>query len=424
MERVNNLYCAASEVAFIGCIVTGNGDALDLFPATEEHFFDPTARQIFGVAKKLHTAGSPVNRTTVLRSFMAEGPERISKLSELCYYPSASQAGHFFEIINDKLTLRNANETLKWAGEEILSAQDAKGFCAELQSQIQNLDTVAASDNLLKEACGRTEEKIGRMEAGEKVRAIPTNLSPWDENFGGLIPGELYALAGRPGTGKTAALEMMIMQCLAEGAPVSIFEKDMSPQKLIERMACRYSGVQFWRFSKGYVHPNEVQGVRRGIEYLKQQPIFLYNPTGLTADRLCQIARRDIRVNGVKAVFLDHIQALKVGKDLREGLTQASLTIRSHVTETNTPHVVLAHINRTGATGRPRPEDIKEFDQLYGDCDGMMILWNDQSKADLAKDEMMTTKFYTAKNREGGPTEDEMLFDGAHMTFKEKAHHE
>jgi len=253
------------------------------------------------------------------------------------------------------------------------------------------------------------------------VRGIPTTLGPWDEQFGGLMPGQLYALAGRPATGKTAALEMMIQACLERELPVCVFEKDMSPEKLIARMACRATDVQYWRYSRGAMHPAEIRNLRRGIEVFEKCPMHLYNPTGLTAERMCQIARRDIRINGVKAVFLDHIQALKVGKDLREGLTQASLTIRASVTETDVPHVVLAHINRNGAKGRPRPEDIKEFDQLYGDCDGMMILWNDQDRTELAQDEMMTTKFYTAKNRDGGVSEAEMLFDGTRMMFKPKA---
>lgn len=421
MERADNLFCSASERAFVGCVVSGHGAALDTYAATDEHFSDPAARQVFSLAKRLYVAGSPVNRTTVMRTFVGDGPERVAQIADLCFYPSPSQAGHFFDLINDKLTLRNAHETMKWGQSEIQSTQEPKEFCAELQVRLASLDTNSTSENVLAAVCAQSEDKINRMERGEIVRGIPTKISAWDNNFGGILPGQFYAIAGRPATGKTALLEMLIQQCLETENPVSVFEKDMSPQKLVERMACRLTGVQYWRFARGTMHDWELRNVRKGIECLKGLPFYLYNPTGLTADRLCQIARRDIRVHGVKAVFLDHIQALKVGKDLREGLTQASLTIRANVTETNTPHIVLAHINRNGSKGRPGPEDIKEFDQLFGDCDGIQILWSEQNRAEMAKDELMTTKFYSAKNREGGPTEDEMLFDGTTMTFKEKA---
>lgn len=418
---LSNLFCIPSERAFVGCIVSSNGSVLDSFHPTPEHFTDVMTSKVFAIAQGLHAKGAPVNRHTILREFHAEPMEVVQRITDVCFYPSPSQAGHYFEVINDKLTLRNAHNAISWASSAIEGADSAKDFCAELQGKFASLDTNATSENVLATTCSQIEEKLDRMARGEIVRGIPTKLLAWDNNFGGIMPGQLYALAGRPATGKTALLEMLIQQCLETGNPCSVFEKDMSPQKLIERMACRFTDVQYWRFAKGCMHDWEIRNVRKGLEFMRDQPLFLYNPTGLTAERMCQIVRRDVRVNGIKSVFLDHIQALKVGKDLREGLTQASLAIRANVTETNIPHIILAHINRNGAKGRPTPEDIKEFDQLYGDCDGMVILWTEQSRADMAADEMLTTKFYTAKNREGGPTEDEMLFDGATMTFKNKA---
>jgi len=421
MKNLTNLFCAASERAFVGCVVSGAGSALDTHPVTEEHFFEPLARQVFEVADALYRQGSPVNLRTVMRPFANESAERRQQISEICFYPAPSQCGHFFGILNDKLILRRAHAAAAWAVEQSQITAEPKEFCAELQSRVASVDATAASDNLLDVTCDEAERKVARMLKGEMDMGIPTGLSPWDSSFGGIMPGELYALAGRPGTGKTALLEMLIQRCLEAGQPVTVFEKDMSPQKLIERMACRITGMSYRRFARGMMQEPELRNVSKGIAFLKTLPLHLYNPSGLTAERLCQIARRDIRVKGVKAVFLDHIQALRVGKDLREGLTQASLTIRANVTETNVPHIILAHINRNGAKGRPAPEDIKEFDQLYGDCDGMMLLWSEQDKAELKPDEMLTTKFYSAKNRAGGPMEHEMLFDGPAMTFKEKA---
>jgi replicative DNA helicase len=130
------------------------------------------------------------------------------------------------------------------------------------------------------------------------------------------------------------------------------------------------------------------------------------------------IVRRDHRTKGTRAVFLDHIQVLSVGKDIREGLTRASIAIRQTVTETNIPHVVLAHINREGSKGRPTAENIKEFDQLHGDCDGMAILWTDADKTKIEPGEMLPMKVFFAKNRNGPTGEDSLLFDGSLMAFR------
>jgi replicative DNA helicase len=233
----------------------------------------------------------------------------------------------------------------------------------------------------------------------------------------------MYALAGRPGCGKTAMMEEMIQSLLFQEVPVCVFEKDMSPEKLMARIACRGVGVPFWRYARGIMDRMSVSRIREALAVLRKQPLYVFNPTTLTADKMCSIARKCIRLNGVGAVFLDHIQALRVGEkqDLRAGLTQASLTIRANVTETNVPHILLAHINREGSKGRPSPENIKEFDQLYGDCDGMGILWSEKSRADLEEGELMEMNFYVAKNRDGEITDDPLLFDGANLSFKNKA---
>ena len=112
---------------------------------------------------------------------------------------------------------------------------------------------------------------------------------------------------------------------------------------------------------------------------------------------------------------------LRVGKELREGLTQASLAIRSCATETRVPHVVLAHINRNGSKGRPAPEDIKEFDQLFGDCDGMGILWTDVEREKLKPGDHLAMKLYVPKNRCGPLCEEPLMFDGALMKFYDQA---
>jgi len=70
---------------------------------------------------------------------------------------------------------------------------------------------------------------------------------------------------------------------------------------------------------------------------------------------------------------------------------------------------------------RPEPEHIKEFDQIYGDCDGMGILWSKADPAELTDGELLPVNFYTAKNRDGGKGEDEILFDGKQMKFRKKA---
>lgn len=420
-----SLFCEDTERAFIGCIVQSQGSVLDEHRATLEHFFRFPSQTVFEVVDYLYTNGKPINGFSVRQRLSKEQVDGIGGhevLAEMCGYPSTAMAGYLFGILNQKLSLRRTQEVISWAQEEIKSPEDPDAFCLEFTQRASTLSSDSDGENVVSKCADSIEARLDRIDRGEVEKGYKTPLDVWDNAFGGILAGQMYALAGRPGTGKTAMMEMLIDNLMHQGCPVTVFEKDMSPEKLLARIACRAVNFPFWRYARGQVDRQSSARIREVLRGIKKIPFYLYNPTNLTADKLCSIARRDIRTRGVGAIFLDHMQALRVGKsDLREGLTQASLTLRANVTETNVPHIILAHLNRNGSKGRPSPEDIKEFDQLYGDCDGMALLWSEKSRAELEPGEMLEVNFYVAKNRDGEVTDDSVLFDGEHLTFRNKA---
>lgn len=416
----SNLYCQDSERALVGCIVSGEGEAFDACPATVEHFFDGPARTIFAAAHELHGVGSPIALGTVLHHL---GQKAIADIggthvfSEICNHPSPDHALHYFGIVDAKLTLRRALRFGRWVQSEAESTDDPAEFSAELRRRAAEIEMQAQDESLLSASISALEDKIGAMERREYKKGVQTALTAWNELFGGMVDGQMYGIASRPGMGKTAAMEIMMLDYLFSGNPVCCFERDMSPQKLIERMACRVAGVPFWAFARGLCSPAQLETLKLHAKNMRDMPLHIHNPASLTPERLCAIARKDIRVHGCRAVFLDHIQTFGSGKDLREKLTSASIVIRENVTTTGVSHFILAHINRHGAKGRPSPEDIKEFDQLYGDADGMLLMWAEKDKAELEAGEKLEVHFYAAKNRDGAVSEATMLFDGAHMNF-------
>ena len=80
--------------------------------------------------------------------------------------------------------------------------------------------------------------------------------------------------------------------------------------------------------------------------------------------------------------------------------------------------MVLFHVNRTGAKGRPSGEDVKEFDQLLGDVDALAMLWSEVKREDLKPGELLPVKFFAPKNRNGAVSEEEMMFEGELMRFR------
>jgi replicative DNA helicase len=414
--------CQKSEDGFIGCVLASNGDVLDEHPATLDHFLNPANQVLAGVCIQLHSAGAPVDASTVTQKLIdgdllnkAGGPARIAEIS----FVSHSTAGYFYGILCEKLMLRRAMAVCEWGSRSAVVVQEPSEFVADLQRRVSEIDTTADAENLVDSVVDEINEKMDKWDRGIYESGFQTGIEAWDRGFGGLFKGEYYALGGRPGSGKSCIMEQIITQYILRDKPVAVFEKDMSPRKLIERIACREEGVPYWKFARGRVTRDETARLREMLAALKESPLYLYNPEGLTAEKLCSILKRAKRIHKIEAGFLDHIQVLKVkGDDMRAGLTQSSTILRSCVTELDIPFLTLCHLNRNGASGRPKPEDIKEFDQLYGDVDGMGLLW---SEKEPEPGDMAEINMYIAKNRDGAKIEIPMLFDGAMLTFRNKA---
>lgn len=415
------IYNPEAERSLLGCIGASEGVVLDGFEVTPDHFFHFAHRLVFETFVKLHKSGSPCNAVTVLQALTADELKKIGgphELTDICFYPSPSQTAHFLKTLDLCRVQRRAQNLAQWISATVTQVEDQNEFCAQLCAKAGALDEGSKTENLLEGTIDSVSARLELLKKGTKVIGLPTPWLAWNNTFGGLVKGQLYALAGRPGTGKTAMMEEIIYHLASNGVPVVVFERDMSPSMLIERMCCRVMKVPYWRYVRGTISSHEINGIEKFLTFLKKAPIYLYSPNNLTAEKMCRIVRKEQRKHGIQAAFLDHIQALKVGKDIREGFTAASLEIRACVTETEIPFVVLAHLNRAGATGRPSPETIKEFDQLYGDCDAMALLWTDKEPQ---PNTLLPMSFYAAKNRNGPRCEQPMLFDGELMKFLDAA---
>lgn len=420
MSEVPVLYSNLDEQCYLGCVISSNGEAFDSFPLELEAISHYLHREIFAVILGLHSEKGKINRDTICSKI---GPDRCFKIGypdieAICYYPAPSLVSQFHKNLSDLLSLRKARMLAQKMLAEINPQSDAGALCQQYASEAAALAPNSVCENQRDVACAELDKRLDMLLTGNKEQGFQTPLAAWNRAFGGICPGNLYALAARPGAGKTALMEQIVGAYLMDERPVLVFEKDMSPRMLIERIACRFAKVPYWKLARGLVDRYDVDEIRRFNEALKKSPLLLYNPTGLTAQKMSSITRREKRVSGIEAVMLDHVGVLTVGKDLREGLTQASICIRTTTNETDIPHIILAHINRNGSKGRPTPEDIKEFDQLYGDCDGMGILWTDQDKTALKSGELLAMKIYFAKNRNGPVVEESVLFDGSLMAFR------
>ena len=421
-----------AERAFVGGLVADDGLALDDLPEISlDLVWSHGERLVMRAILEQRAVNAPcglIGLTQYMRSTYAKdapvdggwGPF-LTALMRDGGVPATMD--HYLGILRDQLALRGLVALQTWLDGQFTPAADPQAIIRGIGERLAAAEPLADSgDHALPGVVTTILREIDDWNAGNVPKVLKMPLDVWNNAFGGLLGGAYLALGGRPGAGKSSMMEQFLYHLVCEETPVLVFEKDMSPKMLVYRLACRACNVPYWKVSNGYASRVERDAIRQTVAYFPQTKLRLHNPVGLTAEMVASIVRREKRLHGIQAVFLDHIQLLDTGDaETVEGLTRASMKIKASAHDTDIPHVALFQVNRNAPQGiRPKPEHVKGFDQLLSDVDGMAMLWTDVDKTTLQKDELLTMKFYAAKNRAGGETEEEIDFDGPNLTFKNK----
>lgn len=414
---MSSLTAIALEKHMLGAICSSHGAVLDEYPITLDHFTDPDNVKLFKFLASMHRSGIPISEYKVQDMIQDDRIEFSVDMKDALHCRSLDAVPDLWQVLNGYAIKRGAVAIGEW-----LTRAEGDDVVEEAIQRLLGLKIDAGDEDVFGKELDVEFERFQSLRRGEKQRSIRTPFEVWNDAFGGIIEGSMYALSGRPGAGKNAMIEQMIEKMITEDRPVLMFAKDMSPGMMIKRLVCRRAKVPYWRFVRDVVHDNEMDAMVDAFTYYKgvreRKLLRVMNPSSLTAERLSSIVRHDLRVYGTECVFLDHFATLKLGKtNVVEGLTMASIELRRMVNETKVPLVVLAHINRQGANGKPTAEDIKYCDQLYGDADGMAMLWTDQDRTDLKYGENLKMYMTIAKNRCGPLGDEPIMFDGNNLTF-------
>lgn len=415
----------AAEIAVLASILS-NSDCLDVVRSiiSVQCFFNRSNRTIYEALLELQAESSPIDLVTVTNRLKERG-----KLEEIGGAHYISKIGvapivtmnveHHAKILADKLLLRKVIAASTRFIQEAQTATDAKALIQSCEAQILSLNCDGAG-NTTSDACTGAIEILNRLQSGDNPLVVKTGIQFLERSFRGWERGRMDVIGARPGRGKSALIEQASNNILESGMPVLIFQKDMTPKKMVLRMACRRAGVSLTKLIRNSPTAEEIDLVRQQIDSLSKTPLFIESPSRLTGSDIRSLIRRYRRNHGVEVVILDHFQTLSAeGRDYRLGMTQNSLEIKAAIQESDVAGVILAQLNRGADVGeKPHPKDIKECDQLFTDCDTLMLLWSKQDPEELDPGEYLEVIGSIYKDRNGIPIRDvKALFDGRHMQF-------
>jgi replicative DNA helicase len=405
VETLEPLANIEAEAALLGALMLHN----DLLPVAAarvvaDDFIEPLHGEIYDLIVKLVAAGSLATPITMRPHFvdhfaMAQlgGPGYLAQLTG--NQGALIGAKDFAEQIADLSKRRALLVALDDARARVLDCgEDLQETVAEIDGA---MSTAIRSENDVKsrtiaKAWDSAMVSIDAISAGTApVGWWIDGLSDWNNLLGGMRPGNLIILAGRPGMGKTA-LAIGVAVCAARaGIGTDFFTLEMSEEELLlraisdvcfdyDRGSFTYSALQ-----RGKLNAVDRSRIDDARQMINEWPLRFYEPPSSKIGRIIIEMRRRKRAATAKGLLLDifvidYLQLMRGDKDRdNKSVEVGEITrdLKLAAKELGVAVILLSQLNRgveQREDKRPQMSDLRDSGSIEQDADAIIFVYREQ----------------------------------------------
>jgi len=331
---------------------------------TREDFYRPDHQLVFDAIATLAGEGKPCDVVTVSQELERTG--KLESAGGLAYLssiardtPSAANVRAYADIVRERSLLRQ----LIRAGTDIATAV----FNSEGETARDLVDR--AEQRVFEIAEGTFRRREGAVSVRtllpgvidqidewhnnpDKLRGLPTGFADFDKITGGLRPGDLVIVAGRPSMGKTTlAVNMAEYAAVHPGtrASVAIFSMEMPSEQVIMRMLSSIGGVPLNSLRSGKISDEDWVRITSATSQLSEAKIYVDETPALNPTELRARARRVKREHGLSLIVVDYLQLMQVPgtkENRATEIAEISRGLKALAKELQVPVIALSQLNR------------------------------------------------------------------------------
>lgn len=358
----------------------------------ESDFYLPRHRLIFAAIASLGDKNLAIDYITLSEELTRRnqleasgGKEYLIEVEEAV--PSSAHALEHAKIVRESAMLRRL----------IHSCQDiVEGAYSKPGEVEEYLDIAEQKVFEIAGAAKRTEPKaIGEIlqevfkgidfrDPKSRHTGLETGYFDLDNMTGGLNPGDLVIIAGRPSMGKSAfALNMVEHVALKENKGVAFFSLEMSSQQIVQRMLCSRARINSHRLREGRLTHEESSKLAETASELSQASIFIDDLPGLSALQIRAKARRLKSRKNIGLLIVDYLQLMESpqAESRQQEISVISRRLKALARELEIPVIALSQLNRAADNRddkRPKLADLRESGAIEQDADVVMMLYREE----------------------------------------------
>ncbi|HOY39559.1 MAG: replicative DNA helicase [Bacteroidales bacterium] len=359
---------------------------------TPDSFYKMEHRTIFESILNLYKNHQPIDLLTVTEylrktSKLEEvgGPFYISSLTNRI--GTSAHIEYHSRIIQQKYIqrelIRVSSEIQQKAFDDSLDVDKLLNFS---ESEIFKISEGHLSRESLKISQLIPDVMQGIEEASkreDKLLGIPSGFSDLDRLTAGWQPGDLVIVAARPSMGKTAfVLSMARNMAVTHKKEVAIFSLEMANAQLVHRLISIEAELPGDKLKTGNLRQYEWKQLESKTKNLENAPIFVDDTPAITIFELKSKCRRLVQHRNIKAVFIDYLQLMTTGMDMKgsreQEVSTISRSLKAIAKELGVPVIALSQLNRAVEvrTGDKRPHlsDLRESGAIEQDADMVIFI--------------------------------------------------
>ena len=214
-------------------------------------------------------------------------------------------------------------------------------------------------------------------------QGIPSSLTLLNKKLFGFQNSDLIILGGRPGSGKTAYALNEVLECGLRNIPVVFFSLEMSEKQIIGRMLSIISGIDSTKISNKNLTASEWLYLKKCADLLKEMPIIIDDTSGISPIELKIKCNKLKREKGIKMVFVDYLQLMKVKNkkvnNREQEVSEISQSLKNLAKDLDIPVMALSQLSRSveqrGSSKRPLLSDLRDSGSIEQDADVVMFMY-------------------------------------------------
>jgi replicative DNA helicase len=343
---------------------------VDVF-LTENDFYNDVHCTIYSIFKNIKHKGENVDKVLLAEKIKNLGISFKDEINIFDYIDNLS-----FSQITQEATMEACKELIKLrVRREISSTADklkeyvTKNSDESLDSIITKIDQIynkkisSYSENDMPinifEGVEDLIEEIGN--SPKEDTGLITPYSEFNRMYGGLKNGNIYAIASRPGGGKSTWVNDICFKTAINPknkTKTLILDTEMQTVDIQLRMVASLSGVPVWYLETGNWRKNEemTKKVREAWDKVKKYEYFHYHVGNKNIDQVCSIIRRwylsKVGRGNQAMIAYDYIKLTgeKVGQNWAEhqAIGDKIDKLKRISEEIHCPIITAMQLNRTG----------------------------------------------------------------------------